>query len=58
MKYPTKSKKEPAKELLQRIRKHVAQHPSPIFRMSKEEVIKQMRKTREKLWEEKLAAYS
>ena len=58
MKHHTKSKKEQAKELLQRIRRHVAEHPSPIFRMSKEEIIKQMRKTREKLWEEKLAAYS
>ena len=58
MKHHIKSKKEQAKELLQRIRRLVAQHPSPIFRMSKEEVIKQMRKTREKLWEEKLAAHS
>jgi hypothetical protein len=45
-----------AKKLLEKLRKSIAKNPSPIFTMSKEEVIKQLRKTREEIWEEKLAA--
>jgi len=44
-----------AKNHLQRIRKLVAENPSPIFKMTKEEVIKTLRKTREAIWEEKVA---
>ena len=45
-----------AKKHLAKIREIVAKNPSPIFRMSKEDVIKTLRKTREALWEEKLAS--
>ena len=45
-----------AKKHLDRLREMIAKDPSPIFKMSKEDVIKQLRKTREKIWEEKLAA--
>ena len=45
-----------AKKHLAKIRELVAQNPSPIFRMSKEEVIETLRKTRKKIWEEKLAS--
>ena len=44
-----------AMEHLRKLREMVAKHPSPIFKMSKEEAIKKLRETREKLWEEKLA---
>lgn len=46
------------KKHLEKLRQIIAQNPSPIFKMSKEEVIKTLRKTREKLWEEKLAHHS
>ncbi len=45
-----------AKKLFQELREAIARDPSPIFKMSKREVIKQLRKTRKELWEEKLAA--
>lgn len=45
-----------AKKLFENLRKTIAKNPSPIFKMSEEEVIKQLRKTREEIWEEKLAA--
>lgn len=45
-----------AKKHLDKLREMIAKDPSPIFKMSKEDVIKQLRKTREKIWEEKLAA--
>ena len=45
-----------AKELLNELRESIARDPSPIFKMSKREVIKQLRKTREELWEKKLAS--
>jgi hypothetical protein len=45
-----------AKKHLKKLREMIARDPSPIFKMSKEEVIKQLRKTREEIWEEKLAA--
>jgi hypothetical protein len=45
-----------AKEQLEKLRDMIARDPSPIFKMSKEEVIKQLRKTRKEIWEEKLAA--
>ena len=44
-----------AKEHLNKIRKMVAENPTPIFKMSKEDVIKRLRKTRETIWEEKIA---
>ena len=45
-----------AKKHLEKLREMIAKDPSPIFKMSKEEIIKQLRKTREEIWEEKLAA--
>jgi len=51
-----KNKKEKTKNILKKIRELAAQSSSPIFHMDKEEVIKHLRKTREKLWEEKLAS--
>lgn len=44
-----------AKKHLEKLCELVAKNPSPIFKMSKEDVIKTLRKTREKLWEEKVA---
>jgi predicted transcriptional regulator len=44
-----------AKRHLTKIREIIAKNPSPIFRMSKEDVIKTLRKTREEIWEEKVA---
>ena len=41
-----------------KLRQIIAKNPSPIFKMSKEDVIKTLRKTREKLWEEKFAHHS
>jgi len=45
-----------AKKHLEKLREMIAKDPPPIFKMSKEEIIKQLRKTREEIWEEKLAA--
>lgn len=45
-----------AKEQLEKLREMIARDPSPIFKMSKREVMKQLRKTRKEIWEEKLAA--
>ena len=47
-----------AKKHLEKLRQIIAKNPSPIFKMSKEDVIKTLRKTREKLWEEKFAHHS
>jgi len=44
-----------AKKHLKRLREIIARNPSPIFKMSKDEVIKALRKTREAIWEEKIA---
>lgn len=53
----TNAKIKQAKEHLDKIREIVSKTPSPIFRMSKEEVVKTLRKTRETIWEEKLASH-
>jgi hypothetical protein len=45
-----------ARKHLEKLREMIARDPDPIFKMSKEEVIKQLRKTREEIWEEKLAS--
>ena len=50
------NKKEKAKKLLKKIRELADQSSSGIFHMDKQEVIKRLRKTREKLWKEKLAS--
>lgn len=50
MKNPKKAKKH-----LKKIREIIAQNPPPIYKMSKDEIIKQLRKTREQIWEEKVA---
>ena len=44
-----------AKKHLDKLRQLVAKNPSPIFKMSKYKVIETLRKTRESIWEEKLA---
>lgn len=44
-----------AKKHLDRLRRIIAENPPPIFKMGKEEVIKLLRKTREAIWEEKIA---
>lgn len=44
-----------AKDHLVKIRKIIAQNPSPIFKMDKENVINTLRKTRETIWKEKVA---
>ncbi len=46
-----------AKKHLQKLRTIISKNPSPIFKMSKEDVIKTLRKTREAIWEEKLAVH-
>ena len=51
----TKSQKQKALRQLKKLRQTIAKNPSPIFKMSKEDVIKTLRKTREEIWEEKLA---
>ena len=43
-----------AKKHLQKLREIIANNPTPIFKMSREEAIKALRKTRETIWEEKL----
>jgi hypothetical protein len=44
-----------AKKHLTKIREKVAKNPSSIFKMNKDDVIKTLRKTREKIWKEKIA---
>ncbi len=44
-----------AKEHLAKIRKIINKDPSPIFKMSEEDVIKTLRETRKKIWKEKIA---
>ena len=46
-----------AKKHLDKIRQLVGMRKSPFSHMNEEEVIKEIRKTREKLWEEKLAGH-
>ena len=46
-----------AKKHLHKLREIIARNPSHIFKMSKEEAIKTLRKTREAIWEEKLAVH-
>ena len=53
MKHARKAKE--AMKHLEKLRKLIARNPSPIFKMSEEDVIKQLRKTREKIWNEKVA---
>jgi hypothetical protein len=47
-----------AKRLWNELCENISKKPSPFTGMSEEEVIKQLRKTRKKLWEKKLAARS
>ncbi len=54
----TKTNIKQAKKHLAKIRQIVSQTRSPFAGMSKKEAIEEMRKVREKLWEEKLAARS
>lgn len=44
-----------AQRHLSKLREIILKNPSPIFKMSKEETIKTLRKTRQIIWEEKLA---
>ena len=50
-----KTKKAEVKKLWNELCESIARKPSPFEGMSEEEVIKQLRKTRKKLWEKKLA---
>jgi len=50
-----KNKTAEAKKLWNELRESISKRPSPFEGMSEEEVIKQLRKTRKKLWEKKLA---
>ncbi len=47
-----------AKMHLQKIRELMSKVTSPYKGMSKQEIIEEIRKTREKLWEAKLASHS
>lgn len=47
-----------AKTHLAKLRRLTAQKKSPLAEMSEEEVIKTIRKTREELWDKKLATRS
>jgi hypothetical protein len=49
------NKAKEAKKHLDKIRRIIAKNPSPIFKMTKEEVIKTLRRTRESIWKEKIA---
>lgn len=56
-----KMTKRDAKEALkhfEKLREMIAQNPPPIFKMKKADVIKEMRKTREELWNKKYAFHS
>lgn len=44
-----------AKKHLKKIREIIAQNPPTIYKMSKDNIIKKLRKTREEIWEEKFA---
>lgn len=46
-----------AKMHLEKLRHLISTRKSPFSHMSEEEAIKEIRKTREKLWEEKLAGH-
>ncbi len=52
------TKSEKIKKRLENLRRIVAEHPSPIFKMSKEKVIKKLRETREAIWEQKIAHHN
>jgi hypothetical protein len=47
-----------AKRRIEKIRQLMAKAHSPHRRMTKQEIIDEIRKTREKLWEAKLATHS
>lgn len=49
---------EEAKKLWKELQETISKRPSPFAGMTEEEVIKHLRKTREKLWEERLASRS
>ena len=51
-----KNKAKEIQKRLDRIRKLMSQRPSPYEGLTKNEAIEAMRKVREQLWEEKLAA--
>lgn len=44
-----------AKKHLEKLREIIAQNPPPIYKMSREDIIKKLRKTREDIWKEKVA---
>ena len=48
-------KSEKAKKHLIKLREIIAKNPSPIFKMNKTNVLKTLRKTRDKMWKEKIA---
>lgn len=52
----TKANIEKARRALERTREHLKRYGSPLDKLTKEEIIQRLRKTRDELWKEKLAA--
>jgi hypothetical protein len=50
-----KGQSQEAKKHFMKLREIIAHYPSSIFRMSKEDAIRTLRKTREAIWKEKVA---
>jgi hypothetical protein len=44
-----------AKKHLEKLREMIAKNPPPIYKLSEEEIIEKLRKTREEIWKEKIA---
>ena len=55
-KLTTKKDRNRALSLLQEMRRLTAKAPSPLRHMTKAEIIRHMRETRERLWEQKIAS--
>ena len=55
-KKPFKPNPEKARRALERAREGLRRYGSPLDKLTKEEIIQRMRKTREQLWKEKLEA--
>jgi len=44
-----------AKKHLEKLREIIAKNPPPIYKLSEDEIIEKLRKTREEMWKEKVA---
>jgi len=53
-----KQKAKEALKHLKKLREMIAKNPPPIYKLSDEEIIEEMRKTREELWNKKYAFHS